>query len=275
VNADGESGVVPLLGALPLGMGAFHTGSTQGLAASYDSSMLVEAFSARSIEERANVHGALADPIRVAIVDELGTSDRTPTELGRSLGIPSNLTAHHLRILEQRGVVERRRSIGDGRRAYVHLLLGPLEGLIIRPVLLAESVVFVCTRNSARSQLAAAMWNRSRPTVRAESAGTHPNGRVHPRAIRIGRQRGLDLAGATPRLLDPASASDSLIVTVCDQAREELADHVSIHWSVRDPVAIGTEKAFKTAADEIAWRVERLSDSVSSAGSGRPRESRG
>ena len=237
---------------------------------SYSSSTMVEV-PVGTVEERANVHSALADPIRIAIVDELGTSDRTPTELGRSLGVPSNLMAHHLRILEERGIVERRRSIGDGRRAYMHLLVGSLENLIIRPAFLTESVVFVCTRNSARSQLAAAMWNRSRPAVRAESAGTHPNGRVHPRAIRVGRQRGLDLAGAVPRLLDPASTRHSLIVTVCDQAREELADRVSIHWSVRDPVAIGTEKAFKTAADEIAWRVARLSDSVASAGSGRSR----
>jgi protein-tyrosine-phosphatase/DNA-binding transcriptional ArsR family regulator len=224
--------------------------------------MVVEVSRARTVEERANIHSALADPIRVAIVDELGPSDRTPTELGRSLGIPSNLLAHHLRVLERRGVVERRRSIGDGRRAYVHLLQYRPESLIARPTYLTESVVFVCTRNSARSQLAAALWNRSSPTVRAESAGTHPSGRVHPRAIRIGRQRGLDLAGAVPRLLDPASTRHSLIVTVCDQAREELADRVWIHWSIRDPVALGTDDAFRAAADEIAWRVERLSEAV-------------
>ncbi|MGZ5296894.1 MAG: arsenate reductase/protein-tyrosine-phosphatase family protein [Actinomycetota bacterium] len=226
---------------------------------------MVEASQGRTVEERANVHSALADPIRVAIVDELGTSDRTPTELGRSLEIPSNLMAHHLRILEQRGVVERRRSIGDGRRTYVHLHVPCLAGLIIPPTFATELVVFVCTRNSARSQLAAAMWNRSRPSVRAGSAGTHPSGRVHPGAIRIGRQRGLDLANAVPHLLDPADARHALIVTVCDQAREELSDRVSVHWSVRDPVAIGTAGAFKAAADEIAWRVERLSEAVAFA----------
>lgn len=227
--------------------------------------MIVEVSKGRSIRERANVHSALADPIRVAIVDELGTSDRTPTELGRSLGIPSNLMAHHLRILEQRGVVERRRSIGDGRRAYVHLLAERLDGLTIRQMFLTESMIFVCTRNSARSQLAAAMWNRSRSSVGAGSAGTHPNGRVHPRAIRVGRQRGLDLAGAIPRPLDLVSVGHSLIVTVCDQAREELADRVSIHWSVRDPVEIGTDDAFQSAADEIAWRVKRLSEAIAFA----------
>ncbi len=224
--------------------------------------MMLEVSSPPTIEERAKVHAAMADPIRLAIVDELGESDRSPTELGRSLGISSNLLAHHLRVLEQQAVVERRRSIGDGRRAYVHLRVDRLEETIVRPTYLAESVVFVCTRNSARSQLAAAMWNRTGPSVRAESAGTHPNGRVHPGAIRIGRERGLDLTGAVPRLLDPVSASDELIVTVCDQAREELAGRVTLHWSVRDPVVIDTHDAFKSAADEISWRVERLREAV-------------
>lgn len=223
---------------------------------------MIEASQGGTIEERANAHSALADPIRVAIVDQLGVSDRTPTELGRFLGVPSNLMAHHLRILERRGVIERRPSIGDGRRAYMHLLAARLDGLIIRPTFVGESLIFVCTRNSARSQLAAAMWNRSRPSVRAESAGTHPDGRVHPRAIRIGRRRGVDLTRAVPRLLDPAFARRALIVTVCDQAREELADRVSVHWSIRDPVAIGTDDAFTAAADEIAGRVERLREAV-------------
>jgi protein-tyrosine-phosphatase len=226
--------------------------------------MELEVSAGATIEERVGVHRALADPIRVAIVDELIVGDRTPTELGTSLRVASNLMAHHLRVLEQRGIVERRRSIGDGRRSYMHLLPGRPEGPTVRPELLRESVMFVCTRNSARSQLAAATWNRSRPVVRAESAGTHPNGRVHPMAVRIGRRRGLDLSGAVPHLLDPDTAR-SLIVTVCDQAREELGDRVAVHWSIPDPVAAGTDDAFEAAADEIARRVERLSDEVVSA----------
>jgi ArsR family transcriptional regulator, arsenate/arsenite/antimonite-responsive transcriptional repressor / arsenate reductase (thioredoxin) len=223
---------------------------------------MVEIIIGRSAEDRANVHAALADPTRVAIVDALELSDRTPTELGRELSISSSLLAHHLRILESRGVVERRRSMGDARRAYVHLLGARLEGLTIKWTFVAGSILFVCTRNSARSQLAAAMWNSSRRTVRAKSAGTHPDGRVHPGAIRIGRQRGFDLSGAIPQALDPRSAPDALLVTVCDQAREELDARVALHWSVSDPVEVGTIGAFNAAADEIEWRVERLSEAV-------------
>jgi protein-tyrosine-phosphatase/DNA-binding HxlR family transcriptional regulator len=210
------------------------------------------------VEDRAALHAALADPIRLAIVDELGASDRTPTELGRLTGTPSNLVAHHLRVLEHRGIVERRRSIGDGRRAYLRLVSERLEVLIVRQVLEAETVLFVCTRNSARSQLAAAMWNRGPRAIRAESAGTHPDGRVHPGALLAARRRGLDLSRAAPRDLGDVAVRRPLIVTVCDQAREELGRRVAIHWSVADPVVTGTREAFDAAADEISQRVEQL-----------------
>jgi ArsR family transcriptional regulator, arsenate/arsenite/antimonite-responsive transcriptional repressor / arsenate reductase (thioredoxin) len=215
-----------------------------------------------SVRARADIHAALADPIRVAIVDELSVGDRTPTELARSLGAASNLVAHHLGVLADRGIVQRRRSIGDSRRAYLRLVPESLEGLLIRPRLEAGRVLFVCTRNSARSQLAAAMWNRRSRSAPAESAGTHPAGRVSPGAIHVARRRGLDLSRAVPRRMSEAVVIGSLLVTVCDQAREELGNRVAVHWSVVDPVATGTRAAFEAAAGEIDGRVERLRDMV-------------
>lgn len=217
-----------------------------------------------TVRARADIHAALADPIRVAIVDKLSVGDRTPTELARSIGARSNLMAHHLGVLAQRGIVERRRSIGDARRAYVRLVPESLEGLLIRPRMEADGVLFVCTRNSARSQLAAAMWNRRPRFARAKSAGTHPAGRVSPGAIHAARRRGLDLSRAVTRRLDGTAVNDALLVTVCDQAREELGDRVAVHWSVADPVAAGTRAAFEAAADEIDERVERLRGMVRS-----------
>jgi protein-tyrosine-phosphatase/DNA-binding transcriptional ArsR family regulator len=220
---------------------------------------------ALQVQERAALHAALADPIRLAIVDELAAGDRTPSELGQLTGTPSNLVAHHLRVLEQRGIVARRRSIGDGRRAYLRLVTERLDSLIVRPAMEAESVLFVCTRNSARSQLAAAMWNSRPRAARAESAGTHPDGRVHPGAVRAARRRGLDLARAVPRALNDIALRRPLIVSVCDQAREELGSRVTVHWSVADPVALGTREAFDEAADEIGQRVERLGGLIGSS----------
>ena len=126
--------------------------------------------------------------MRLAIVDELATSDRSPIELRRLVGIESNLLAHHLDVLEQVGMINRSRSSGDGRRRYVHLVRGSLPGLASRSrVWYPVRALFVCTRNSARSQLAAALW-RSFADAPAESAGTHPADRVHPGAIAAARR---------------------------------------------------------------------------------------
>jgi ArsR family transcriptional regulator, arsenate/arsenite/antimonite-responsive transcriptional repressor / arsenate reductase (thioredoxin) len=236
--------------------------------------MSIEVSIDTSTQDRARVHSALADPIRVAIVDALWVSDRSPSELGRSLEVPSPLMAHHLRVLEEHGVIERRRSIGDGRRAYFRLLVDRLQLLVSRQTIVAESVIFVCTHNSARSQLAAAMWNRSGPPVRADSAGTHPSERVHPKAILVGRQHGLDLSGAVPRLIEASSARGTLLVSVCDHVREELGDRVGIHWSVPDPALVGTDISFEAVADEIERRVERLKGTTEFARSGPARKGR-
>ena len=82
-------------------------------------------------------------------------------------------------------------------------------------------MVFVCSANSARSQLAAAAWN-SVSSIPAASAGTHPARRVHPRAVKVARQHGLDLANATPASIEDVLRGGELIVAVCNNAHEEL-----------------------------------------------------
>ena len=111
------------------------------------------------LESRAQAYAALGDPSRLAIVDLLGLADLAPGELGASLDIPTNLMAHHLQILEQAGLISRRRSEGDGRRTYVlrtpacNRLLGAGSRLP-RP----RGVAFICSQNSARSQVAEHYW---------------------------------------------------------------------------------------------------------------------
>jgi DNA-binding transcriptional ArsR family regulator len=103
------------------------------------------------------VHAALGDPARLAIVDTLVLGEASPSELQQLLDMPSNLMAHHVRVLEKAGVVTRHRSEGDRRRTYLAPAPAALDALRPRVTREAVRVVFVCTENSARSQLAAAL----------------------------------------------------------------------------------------------------------------------
>jgi protein-tyrosine-phosphatase len=230
----------------------------------------------RSLAWRTAIHAALADPHRLEIVDELALSERSPSELGTLLAIGSNLLAHHLAVLEEAGLVERLVSAGDRRRKYVRLVPQALSG-VVEPValLVARNVLFVCTANSARSQLAAAAWN-ARHGVPASSAGTRPAREVRPGAIAAGARAGLDLRNARTRSLDELAARPDLVVTVCDVAREELPrfpDGVRLlHWAIPDPARSRSSTAFDRALARITSRVEVLAPHVRPPS--RPRRSR-
>ncbi|MBX3286181.1 MAG: helix-turn-helix domain-containing protein [Actinobacteria bacterium] len=213
---------------------------------------------------RAARHAALGDPVRLAIVDELAASDRSPVELRHRFGLESNLLAHHLDVLESVGLVNRTRSSGDGRRRYVHLLRPALADLSVGPAPRTGSALFVCTRNSARSQLAAALWRRLTGDE-AASAGTHPAEAVHPGAVAAAERAGLDLARATPSSIDDVEPAP-LVVTVCDRAHEELpADPTWLHWSIPDPVPAGTARAFDAAVAELTERISTVARAAGSA----------
>ena len=211
-----------------------------------------------TVEERAVRHAALGEPARLAIVEELVGSDRAPVELQALLHVPSNLLAHHLDVLERAGLITRHRSSGDGRRRYVHLERQALAGLVPGSSVAIGKPLFVCTHNSARSQLAAALWQRL-TGVAADSAGTAATHRVHPGAVAAGRRIGLDLAGARPRRIEDVEEIPALVITVCDRAHEELDPGTGwLHWSIVDPVPIGTRAAFDAARDELSNRISVL-----------------
>jgi protein-tyrosine-phosphatase len=213
-------------------------------------------------ERRAAVYAALGDPARLAVVDELVTGDRSPSELGDLLGLPSNLLAHHLRQLEQVGVVARGRSEGDRRRTYVRLVPAVLADLVPSRELRAARVVFVCTHNSARSQLASALWSR-RSEVPAASAGTDPAPRIHRRAVSVARRHGLFLENARTAHVSQVLRPGDLVVAVCDSAYEDLGRSAArLHWSVPDPVRVGTAAAFEEAYEQLEQQVDRLVDAV-------------
>ena len=206
---------------------------------------------------RAALHAALADPARLQIVDTLGTGDISPSELAAMLAMPSNLLAHHLHVLEQAGLITRRRSDGDRRRTYLQLIPGALESLIPPAARTARRVLFVCTANSARSHLAAALW-RHTSNLPAVSAGTHPGARIEPGAIAAARRHRLPMRRLRPRHISDVQQDGDLVITVCDLAHEELGHRAAVHWSVPDPVPAGDPASFDAALAELSNRVERL-----------------
>jgi protein-tyrosine-phosphatase/DNA-binding transcriptional ArsR family regulator len=211
-----------------------------------------------AIAARAARHAALGDPVRLAMVDELSVADRAPVELRRRLGLESNLLAHHLDVLERVGLIERSRSSGDGRRRDVHLVRPALDGLAPGRTVEPTRALFVCRANSARSQLAAALWHRATGDV-GTSAGTHPADRVHPGAVAAAHRAGLDLTNATPLDLADVDPLPPLVVTVCDRAHEELAPSDQwLHWSIPDPVPEGNRRAFDRTVAELHDRIDAL-----------------
>ena len=169
------------------------------------------------------MHAALADPARLQITDTLLAGDASPSELAAMLAMPSNLLAHHLHVLEQAGIITRRRSEGDRRRTYLRLIPGALDPLAPPAARAARRVLFVCTANSARSHLAAALWRRA-SIVPAVSAGTHPAAGDRSRRDRRRRRHRLPLPRLRPRHISDVRQEGDLVVTVCDLAHEELGE---------------------------------------------------
>jgi len=212
---------------------------------------------ASELERRAILHAALADPARLRITDTLLAGDASPSELAAMLAMPSNLLAHHVHVLEQAGIITRRRSEGDRRRTYLQLIPGALDSLAPPAARAAVRVLFVCTANSARSHLAAALW-RQASTVPAVSAGTHPAEAIDPGAIAAAGRRRLPLPRLRPRHINDIRQHGDLVITVCDLAHEELAEATALHWSIPDPVPAGDQASFDAALAQLADRVTRF-----------------
>jgi protein-tyrosine-phosphatase/DNA-binding HxlR family transcriptional regulator len=212
---------------------------------------------------RARVHAALGEPARLAIVDALALGDASPGEIGTALGLPTNLLAHHLGVLADAGIIERSRSEGDRRRSYLWLRPQALAALTPAHVEPVARVVFVCTHNSARSQLAAALWT-NHSDIPVTSAGTDPATRIHPRAVRVGRRHGLVLHPTRTAHVRDVLRDDDLVIAVCDNAHEHLPTQPErrLHWSVPDPAPVDTDDAFEAAYADIAGRIDRLAPAL-------------
>jgi protein-tyrosine-phosphatase len=129
-------------------------------------------------------------------------------------------------------------------------------------------VLFLCTGNSARSQMAEALLRElSGDAAEAASAGSDPKP-LHPQAVRAMRGRGLDIAGRPTKHLGAfAGERFDYVVTLCDRVREvcpEFPGAALVHWSIPDPAAEGDEAAFERTAAELELRIRFLLHTIES-----------
>jgi arsenate reductase (thioredoxin) len=131
-----------------------------------------------------------------------------------------------------------------------------------------RKVLFLCTGNSCRSQMAEALVNaRLEGRWQAFSAGTQPAGYVHPLALEVLGELGIDHRGESKNVEGLRSEGFDLVVTVCDSAAEEcplwLGQGRRVHLGFPDPAkATGTPEevraAFRDVRDDIAEQIPRL-----------------
>lgn len=232
-------------------------------------------------------------PIRWSVLTRLARSDYRVQEFVTFLQLPQNLVSYHLRQLRAGNLVTERKSSADERSIYYSLDLEQLRVLYVQagsqlhPALTnglidpeVENqhghddlpplrVLFLCTENSARSQMAEALLRHlSHGTVEAFSAGSQPTEYVHPLAVRAMQHIGIDMSQARPKHFDDFLGQhfDS-IVTVCDRVREVCPvfpdDPERIHWSFPDPALVeGSEEtrfhAFEQTSLQLATRIRLL-----------------
>ena len=122
-------------------------------------------------------------------------------------------------------------------------------------------VLFLCTGNSARSILAEYLLRHLDPRrFEVVSAGARPSGKVHPMALSVLREVWkIEPTGARSKSWEEfKDAQLDLVITVCDNAHEELDVAGDLHWSIPDPVRVGTDDAFDHAYDELERRITEL-----------------
>ena len=228
-------------------------------------------------------------PLRWRLLHELARSDRQVRELTGRLGQPQSLVSYHLGQLRAGGLVSARRSSADGRDAYYRIELarcgellaetgralhpGLVTALPLQFPLPPESapgparvrgrvrVLFLCTGNSARSQLAEALLAElGGDAVEVASAGSRPK-ELHPDAVLVMREHGIDISGRRAKHLDEFTGRRfDYVITLCDRVREVCPEFPgppqAVHWSIADPSGDPDGyDAFRRVADELRTRI--------------------
>ena len=239
----------------------------------------------------------LAHDLRWAIVRLLANGDMRVREVVAATDEAPNLITYHLAQLRAAGLVWVRRSTADGRDSYyaldldavgagmrevartIHpgLAAGSTDGHAVEQSSEPSRVLFICTGNSSRSQMAEG-WLRhlGGSGVVAASAGTVPSP-LHPLAVAAMAEHGVDISGHNVKHVDVfAGRSFDRAITLCDRAREACPEppgaRVVAHWSVPNPAEAHPADldAFRATASEVHMRVRFLLPLLGSSGRSRP-----
>jgi Protein-tyrosine-phosphatase len=231
----------------------------------------------------------LAHDLRWGIVSLLAHSDYSGQELVRFLQQPQNLVSYHLKLLLRQHLIKERRNSADERSIYFSLDLETLQslyltsGIALHPALricgnlsdtapeswiAAEKplrVLFLCTHNSARSQMAEGMLRTlSHGRIEVLSAGSQP-AELNPMAIQAAASLGVDIQHQHAKNMDEfLGQSFDYVITVCDRVRETCptfpGEPERIHWSIPDPIMVEGAKeeryqAFEQIAQQLMLRI--------------------
>ena len=231
-------------------------------------------------------------PLRWRLLSELAHSDRRVGELCELAEQRQSLVSYHLRQLRNGGLVSMRRSDNDGRDAYYALDLARCSELLssagaaLHPALAPTlppaagrhgsvglaRVLFLCTGNSSRSQIAEALATQlTDGAISAVSAGSQPKP-LHPNAVRVMGEHGIDLSGRRSKHLSEFTGERfDYVISLCDRVREVCPEFPggpeAIHWSIPDPArAPGSDEetlpVFEAVAEELSVRVGFLIEAI-------------
>jgi protein-tyrosine-phosphatase len=228
----------------------------------------------------------MAHEVRWDLLHLLAHSDYRVQDLVGKLQLPQNLVSYHLKQLRKGQLVTERRSSADERFLFYSLDVEHLQklyltaGEILHPAVTAAGqdelkvdvplrVLFLCTENSARSQMAEALLRHlSHGSIEAFSAGSIPASHIHPLARRCMEEHGIDMSHAVPKHFEVfLGVPFDAIVTVCDRVMESCptfpGDPERVHWSFPDPAAVqGTEseqlRAFEQTSLQLTTRLRLL-----------------
>ena len=245
--------------------------------------------------EAPSVLKMLSHDLRWRIVSALARSDYHGHELMALLQEPQNVVSYHLRLLRESHLAQERRSAADARDVYYSLDLAKMRdlyfaaGQAIHPAMQGDSeqgdsestpkesedatpttksrVLFLCTHNSARSQMAEGILRfLAGDRVEVASAGTEVT-RVHPLAIQVMKEMNIDISGQHSKHLNEFLGQHwDYAITVCDRAKESCpvfpGDPERLHWSFDDPSAVepleAKLEAFRRTARELLTRARVL-----------------